>query len=115
VSSSWNPTLRRLARGEVEIVGDNKGGETHELVMVKSADAAELPSTRMVAVVEDELSEGAFVGEIEDIEAQSSKVVTFDLEAGDYVLFCNITEEDQDSGEIESHFAEGMHASFTVE
>ncbi len=109
------PDPASAGAGEVEIVGDNQGGETHELVMVKAADAAGLPVDEDGAVVEDDLPEGAFVGEIEDIEAQSSKSVTFDLEAGDYVLFCNITEEDQDSGEIESHFAEGMNASFTVE
>ena len=101
--------------GEVEIVGDNQGGETHELVVVEAADAADLPVDADGAVVEDELAEGAFIGEIEDIEAQSSKTVTLDLEAGSYVLFCNITEEDQESGEIESHFAEGMHAGLQVE
>ncbi len=100
--------------GEIEFVADNQGGETHELVLVQAADAAALPVDADGAVVEDELPEGAFIGEIEDVESGSSKSATFDLEAGDYVLFCNITEE-EDSGEIESHFAEGMHAPFTVE
>jgi hypothetical protein len=99
--------------GEIEFVGDNQGGETHELVLVQAADAAALPVDADGAVVEDDLPEGAFIGEIEDIESESSKSATFDLEAGDYVLFCNVTEED--AGETESHFAEGMHASFTVE
>jgi hypothetical protein len=100
--------------GEIEFVADNQGGETHELVLVQAADAAALPVDADGAVVEDELPEGAFIGEIEDIESRSSKSATFDLEAGDYVLFCNVTEEEE-SGEIESHFAEGMHAPFTVE
>lgn len=109
------PDPASAGAGEIEFVGDNQGGELHELVVVKAADAAALPVDADGAVVEDELPEGAFIGEIEDIEAQSSKSVTFDLEAGDYVLFCNITEEEADTGEIESHFAEGMHASFVVE
>jgi hypothetical protein len=108
------PDPESTGAGEIEFVGDNQGGELHELVVVRGADAGSLPVDADGAVVEDELPEGAFIGEIEDIEAQSSKSVTFDLEAGDYVLFCNITEE-EDTGEIESHFAEGMHASFTVE
>jgi hypothetical protein len=29
-------------------------------------------------------------------------------------LLCNIVEEEED-GEVESHFAEGMHTTFTVE
>jgi hypothetical protein len=40
--------------------------------------------------------------------------LTLDLEAGTYVLLCNLVEE-EDTGEVESHFAEGMHAMFTVE
>jgi hypothetical protein len=100
--------------GEIEFVGNNQGGETHELVLVEAPDADALPVDADGAVVEDELPEGAFIGEIEDIESSASESATFDLEAGDYVLFCNITEE-EDSGEVESHFAEGMHATFQVE
>jgi hypothetical protein len=47
-------------------------------------------------------------------KAGTSKSVKLDLEAGSYVLFCNITEE-EDTGEVESHFAEGMHSDFEVE
>jgi hypothetical protein len=36
------------------------------------------------------------------------------LEAGTYLLLCNVVEEEE-SGEVESHFKEGMHATFTVE
>lgn len=99
--------------GEIEFEGDNQGGETHELVVVRAESADALPTDDDGAVVEDELEEGALIGEIEDIESDDSKSVTLDLEAGSYVLFCNITEEEE-SGEIQSHFAEGMHADFEV-
>ncbi len=108
------PDPTSVDAGETEIVGKNDGGETHELVLVKAADADALPVDADGAVAEDELPDGAFVGELEDIEAGSSKSATFDLEAGDYVLFCNVTEE-KDSGDVESHFKEGMSATFTVE
>jgi hypothetical protein len=49
--------------------------------------------------------------EIEDIEAGADGEVTANLEAGAYVLLCNIVEEDDG----ESHYAEGMHTAFTVE
>jgi hypothetical protein len=100
--------------GEIEFVGDNGGGETHELVVVRAANADELPTDADGAVDEAQLPDGALIGEIEDIEAGMSKSVTLDLEAGSYVLFCNITEE-EDTGEVESHFAEGMHSDFEVE
>jgi hypothetical protein len=99
--------------GEIEFVGDNQGGETHELVVVRAESADELPTDDDGAVDEAQLEEGALIGEIEDIEAGSSKSVSLDLESGSYVLFCNVTEEED--GEIQSHFAEGMHADFQVD
>jgi hypothetical protein len=40
--------------------------------------------------------------------------LTLDLEAGTYLLLCNVVEEEE-TGEVESHFAEGMHTTFTVD
>lgn len=113
VLSEWivEPDDSSADAGEIEFVGDNQGGETHELVVVRAASADALPTDADGAVVEDELPEGALIGEIEDIETGSSKEVTLDLESGDYVLFCNITEEDA-SGAVESHFEKGMHSDF---
>jgi uncharacterized cupredoxin-like copper-binding protein len=54
------------------------------------------------------------LGEVEDVEAGDERELTLDLEPGDYVLLCNVVEEEE-TGEVESHFAEGMHATFTVE
>jgi hypothetical protein len=114
--SEWivEPDPASVDAGEIEFVGDNKGGETHELVVVRARSADELPTDSDGAVDEEQLPEGALIGEIEDIESESSKSVKLDLETGDYVLFCNITEEQAD-GSIESHFAEGMHSGFAVE
>ncbi|HEX6656789.1 MAG TPA: hypothetical protein VF065_01830 [Ilumatobacter sp.] len=116
VLSEWvvqpNPVTGRA--GEITFTGDNQGGETHELVVVRAESAEGLPIDADGAVVEDELPAGALIGEIEDIESGASKDVTLDLAAGTYVLFCNVTEEEE-SGEIESHFAEGMHATFSVD
>jgi hypothetical protein len=98
--------------GEIEFVADNQGAETHELVIVQAASAEALPTDEDGAVDEAQLPEGALIDEIEDIESQTSQSVTVDLEAGSYVLFCNVTEEED--GVVESHFEEGMHAGFTV-
>lgn len=42
------------------------------------------------------------------------RTANFEMDAGTYVLFCNITET-LDSGEVESHFAEGMNTTLTIE
>jgi uncharacterized cupredoxin-like copper-binding protein len=67
-------------------------------------------------VVESELPEDAVVGEVEDIEPGSSKDLTVTLEAGRYVLFCNLIASESDGPTMDgrSHFAEGMYAEFTV-
>jgi hypothetical protein len=113
--SEWivQPDPASARPGEVEFVGDNKGGETHELVVARADSIEALPTDDDGAVDEEQFEEGMLIGEIEDIESNSSKSVKLDLLAGTYVLFCNITEEQAD-GTIESHFAEGMHSTFQV-
>ena len=51
------------------------------------------------------------VDEIEDIAVGDTPSLTVDLEAGSYVLICNIYSED----EKEAHYSEGMRIGFTVE
>jgi hypothetical protein len=51
------------------------------------------------------------IDEIEDIPVGETQSVTVDLEAGNYVLICNIFDETEN----EAHYAEGMRIAFTVE
>ena len=98
--------------GDVTFVAENAGEEPHELVVVEAASADEL--TVVDGKVDEEaLPEGALVGEIEAFPAGETCDGTFELAAGEYVLFCNIAEE-QEGGALESHFEEGMVTSFTV-
>jgi len=103
-----------VSAGEVTVVADNQGAETHELVIVRANSASDLPVDENGKVLEDELEAGTFIGEIEEFAAGSSQEDTFDLEAGTYILFCNIVEEESD-GTFESHFQEGMHTTLTVD
>lgn len=95
--------------GEITFSVENVGGLTHEFVIVKTdLDDADLPTVEDGSV--DEAGEGIEpVNEIEDIVADSSEELTVDLDAGNYVLFCNVVEGAQ------VHYQEGMHTSFTVE
>jgi uncharacterized cupredoxin-like copper-binding protein len=115
VLSEWivEPDPMSADAGDVTFDADNQGGEVHEFVVVRAKSAADLPTDEDGSVVEDELPSDALAGEIEDIEAGSTKSLTLELGAGDFVLFCNITEVEP-SGEVESHFAEGMYSTFTV-
>jgi uncharacterized cupredoxin-like copper-binding protein len=108
------PAEDSVEAGEVTFAVDNEGGDTHEFVVVEAASADDLPVDDDGAFDEEAFGEDNVLGEVEDIEAGDTGELTLDLEAGDYVLACNIVEEEED-GEIESHFAEGMHTTFTVE
>jgi uncharacterized cupredoxin-like copper-binding protein len=97
--------------GEVVFEATNEGpDDVHEFVVFRTdLDPTELPTDENGAVVET--GEGVeLIGEIEDIPVGETQSVTLDLEAGNYVLICNIWDED----EQEAHYQEGMRTTFTV-
>ena len=83
----------------------------HEFVVIATdLGITELPTVEDGSV--DESGEGLeLIGEIEDIPVGETQSVTLDLEAGNYVLICNIYDADED----EAHYQEGMRTAFTVE
>lgn len=113
--SEWlvKPKPKTVTAGKIKLVAKNVGSEEHELVIVKTDDPAALPTDENGSVVEEQIADSEVVGEIEGIESRSSKSKTFRLERGTYILFCNITEEEE-SGELESHFKEGMYSTLIV-
>ena len=108
------PDQDTVDSGEVTFAVDNEGGDTHEFLVVEAASADDLPVDADGAFDEAAFGEDNVLGEVEDMESGDSTELTLDLDAGDYVLLCNVVEEEE-SGEVESHFVEGMHATFTVE
>jgi uncharacterized cupredoxin-like copper-binding protein len=108
------PEQESVDAGEVTFVLDNQGSETHEFLVVEAASSDDLAVDADGAFDEAAVGEDNVLDEVEDIEAGDEAELTLDLDAGDYVLLCNIVEEEE-TGEAESHFAEGMHTSFTVE
>jgi uncharacterized cupredoxin-like copper-binding protein len=88
--------------GEVTFNVENEGPSTHEFVVIQTDLAPDaLPTDDTGDVSEDEL---APLDEIEDIEDGASSDLTVELEAGDYVLLCNIP----------GHYRQGMYAAFTA-
>jgi uncharacterized cupredoxin-like copper-binding protein len=97
--------------GEVVFEATNEGpDDVHEFVVFRTdLDPTALPTDENGAVVET--GEGIeLIGEIEDIPVGETQSVTLELEAGNYVLICNIFDED----EQEAHYQEGMRTTFTV-
>lgn len=106
-----DPAERSVTAGSVHFAADNIGGEAHELVLV--LDVPELPIVDG-RVDEGALPEGALIGEIEAFPAGETCDGTFELVAGSYTLFCNLTSTDAD-GTVQSHIDNGMVTTIVVE
>jgi uncharacterized cupredoxin-like copper-binding protein len=106
------PAQDSAPAGTVTFDVENKGpNDTHEFVVIKTDLAPDaLPTDENGAVLEE--GEGMeVIDEIEDIAVGDTPSLTVDLEAGSYVLICNIYDEE----EQEAHYQEGMRTAFTVE
>ncbi|MGH9209936.1 MAG: hypothetical protein ACRD2C_04560 [Acidimicrobiales bacterium] len=108
------PVPAEVPAGTVEFVAVNDGEEPHEVVIARyDGEPGDIPVDDSGAADESQLPADAVIGEIEGFASGNTCSGAFDLEAGQYALFCNIVEE-EDSGEMEAHFSEGMHTTFTV-
>jgi uncharacterized cupredoxin-like copper-binding protein len=106
------PSPSSASAGEITFQVTNDGpDDIHEFVILKTdLDPAELPTDEHGAVTEE--GEGIeVIDEIEDIPVGETQEVTVTLEAGNYVLLCNIYDEDED----EAHYTMGMRVAFPVD
>lgn len=95
-------TAASAPAGDVTFNAENAGALPHELVVVRSDEAPD--SLPLDGAVVDE-SGLDIVGRIAEFPASESESGTFTLEAGNYILFCNIA----------GHYQGGMVTAFTVE
>ena len=90
--------------GDVTFDVTNEAEQTHEFVVFKT----DLPEDQLPTNADgdvDEAGDGVtHIDEIEDITAGSTKSLTVTLDAGSYVVLCNLP----------GHYRQGMHTSFTV-
>ena len=103
------PSATSAQAGEVTFAVTNDGpADIHEFVVLKTdLDPGDLPVDEHGAVTED--GEGIeVVDEIEDIPVGESQELSVTLEAGNYVLLCNIYDPDED----EAHYTMGMRTAF---
>ena len=90
--------------GELVFEGLNEGTMTHEFEVFRvpdGVDADNLPMDGDTARA-DELLE--VIDEVEDIAPGTSAQLNLNLDPGDYAVLCNLA----------GHYANGMHATFTV-
>jgi uncharacterized cupredoxin-like copper-binding protein len=88
--------------GTVAFEGHNHGQLAHSLLIIKT-DLAEDELPMDGELVDEAAVE--VVAEIENIAIDEAEVTSADLEAGNYVLICNVS----------GHYAQGMHATLTVQ
>jgi uncharacterized cupredoxin-like copper-binding protein len=105
-----NPTS--VGAGEVTFEAENVGpDDPHEVVVIKTDLAPDALPTKEDGSVDEEGEGVEALGEIEEFAPGETQSMTLDLEAGSYVLICNI----YDADEMEAHYQEGMRLAFTVE
>lgn len=102
--SEWavEPDVMSVPSGEVTFSVSNAGTVSHELVIVRSDVAADALPVDGGVVPEDEID---LVGEVEEFPAGETATGSFRLDAGNYILICNLP----------AHYETGMHSAFTVE
>ncbi len=98
-SIALDPT--EVAAGEVTFTINNEGPSAHEFVVVATDTApGDLP-VKDGLVEEDGIT---VVDEAEDIAPSTTASLPIDLEAGSYVIICNLP----------GHYEQGMHVGLTV-
>ena len=100
---SVTPDENSASAGDITFDVTNDAEQSHEFVVIKTDLAEDQLPLDDEGV--DESADGVeVVDEIEDVGGGSEQSLTVNLDAGSYVLICNLP----------GHYAQGMHAAFTV-
>ncbi len=95
-----------LPAGDLTLSASNAGPTTHEFEVFSVPPDTDLDAIEIADDVADVDSAGlTVIDEVEDIVAGTTAELNLSLEPGTYAVICNLPE----------HYAQGMHASFTVE
>jgi uncharacterized cupredoxin-like copper-binding protein len=106
------PAQDSAPAGSITFQVENTGpDDVHEFVVIKTDLAPDALPTDENGAVEEGGDGMEVIDEIEDIPVGETPSLTVDLDAGNYVLICNIWDEE----EQEAHYQMGMRTGFTVE
>ena len=107
VEFTIRPNVTRARPGTVIFKVQNAGELAHQFVVIRSdLPTAELPRKPLDAGVDETKLE--IVGKIDSIAPGSNAEVSVPVDAGKYVLICNLFAGG------ESHYLEGMYTAFEV-
>jgi len=98
---SLTATPGRYAPGAITFGIDNDGPSVHEFVVLRTDDAPDALPVENGLIPEDQID---LVDEVEDIPPGTDTSLDVNLDAGSYVLVCNLP----------AHYEQGMFAAFTV-
>jgi uncharacterized cupredoxin-like copper-binding protein len=90
--------------GDVTFDIQNDAGQIHEFVVFKTDLAPDALPLNEDGDVDEEGEGVTLIDEVEDIAGGSSENLTVNLDAGSYVLICNLP----------GHYKLGMHTGFSV-
>ena len=92
----------RHVRGGTDPFGiDNDGPSVHEFVVLRTDDAPDALPVENGVIPEDQID---LIDEVDDLAPGTSSSLDVNLDAGAYVLVCNLP----------AHYEQGMFAAFTV-
>jgi uncharacterized cupredoxin-like copper-binding protein len=109
---SINPSVSTAASGDITFIVANAGpDDIHEFVVLRTDLAPDALPTDGTGAVDESAAGMTVIDEIEDLAVGATEHLTVTLEAGAYVLICNIFDE----SEQEAHYQMGMYTGFRVE
>ncbi|MDX1658228.1 MAG: hypothetical protein R3343_05360 [Nitriliruptorales bacterium] len=109
VEWSVQPASGSVASGELTFSAQNNGSVNHELVIIRTDSAADLPTTEDGRVDEAALGDD-LIARTSALPSGESGSVSAQLEPGNYALICNLVEPDGSA-----HYDNGMFTDLTVE
>ncbi len=107
------PDASSVAAGDVTFEATNEGAINHELAIVRTdLQPGDLPTLGDGSV--DEADAGIeVIGRTAELESGGTGSQTFTLEAGSYVLICNLVTT-QEGADPDIHYTLGMRLAFDV-
>lgn len=101
---SVEPLIDSVTAGEVTFNVSNVGTTRHRFLVIRSdLSPGGLPLEQGGSAVDEERV--GVIGKIDGLDAGTSEELTLELEAGDFVLICNVPD----------HYMSGMFALFEVQ
>jgi hypothetical protein len=105
------PDPSSVAAGDVTFEATNEGAINHELAIVRTdLQPGDLPTLGDGSVDEAQVE---VIGRIAELESAGTGSQTFTLEAGSYVLICNLVTT-QEGADPDIHYTLGMRLAFDV-